>query len=188
MPSSQLSTQTPKRVLVERAIDVAGIPRAFRPEPLIAEEMAQFYSDSLDRQRTNQLLRLLKDDLLESADQGYFFKGVLYGNRGVGKSTEINRLLDEDAIKEKFVVVRLDALTELNPQTFSVADVLLLLLANLIGCCVEKCDEVGRAFHEAGIMTADLQQTLAPFFPELQSKEQLTRATGGSGEINVLQF
>jgi hypothetical protein len=188
MSFSQLSTQPRKRALVERATDVAGIPRAFRPEPLIAEEMAQFYSDSLDRQRGNQLLRRIKDDLLESADQGFFFQGVLYGNRGTGKSTEINRLLDEDAIKEKFVVIRLDALAELNPQTFSVADVLLLLLANLIECCMEKCDEVGRAFHEAGIMATDLLQTLAPFFPELQNKEQLTKTTGGSGEINVLQL
>lgn len=43
----------------------------------MAQEMAQFYSDSLDRQRANFLLRRIKDDLLESADQGFFFKGVL---------------------------------------------------------------------------------------------------------------
>lgn len=102
MPPSQLLTQPPKRALVERATDVVGIPRAFRPEPLVAEEMAQFYSDSLDRQRANYLLRRIKDDLLESADQGFFFKGVLYGNRGTGKSTEINRLLDEAAIERNF--------------------------------------------------------------------------------------
>src|SRR5579884_3578492 len=91
----------PKRPLVERAVSVAGIPKAFRPDPLIAEEMAAFYSQALDRQRGNYLLRRIKDDLLESADQGFFFKGVLYGNRGAGKSTEINRLLDEAAIKQK---------------------------------------------------------------------------------------
>lgn len=188
MSFSQLPTQPRKRALVERATNVAGITRAFRPGPLIAEEMAQFYSDSLDRQRTNRLLRRIKNDLLESAGQGYFFQGVLYGNRGVGKSTEINRLLDEAAIKEKFVVIRLDALTELNPQTFSVADVLLLLLANLIESCMEKCDEAGRAFHEGGIMATDLQQTLAPFFPELQNKISKADTSGGSGEINLLQI
>ena len=186
MPPSYPLTQNATRAPVERATDVAGIPRAFRPEPLVAQEMAQFYSDSLDRQRANFLLRRIKDDLLESADQGFFFKGVLYGNRGTGKSTEINRLLDEAAIKEKFVVIRLDALTELNPQTFSVADVLLLLLTNLIERCVDKCGELGRAFHEAGIMTADLQQTFAPFFPDLQGKEQITKSTGGSGELAIL--
>ena len=186
LPSYPL-TQSSRRAL-ERATDVVGIPKAFRPEPLVAQEMAEFYSDSLDRQRANFLLRRLKDDLLESAGQGFFFQGVLYGNRGTGKSTEINRLLDEAAIKEKFVVIRLDALAELNPQTFSVADVLLLLLANLIERCEVKCGELGKAFHEAATMTADLQQTFAPFFPELQGKEQVTKTTGGSGEIGILQF
>lgn len=188
MPPSRVLTGPPRRALVERATDVAGIPGAFRPEPLVAEEMAQFYSDSLDRQRANHLLRRIKDDLLESAAQGFFFKGVLYGNRGTGKSTEINRLLDDSAIKEKFVVIRLDALTELNPQTFSVVDVLLLLLANLIERCVDKCREAGRAFHEADIMTADLQRALAPFFPELQGNEELTKITGGSGELGLLNL
>jgi hypothetical protein len=187
MPPSYPLTQIPRHTL-ERATDVAGIPRAFRPEPLHAEEMARFYSDSLDRQRANFLLRRIKDDLLESADQGFFLQGVLYGNRGTGKSTEINKLLDDAAIKKKFVVIRLDALTELNPQTFSVADVLLLLLANLIEQCEDKCRELGRAFHESATMTADLQQTFAPFFPELQSKEQVTKTTGGSGEIGILQI
>jgi hypothetical protein len=108
-------------------------------------------------------------------------------NRGTGKSTEINRLLlNAPAIKHNFVVIRLDALNELNPLTFSVADVLLLVVANLIECCERKCNESGLVFHEAGIMQRDLQQILAPFFPELQNKEQLTRTAGGSGEINLL--
>ena len=150
------------------------------------EEMAEFYSDALNKRRGNHLLRRIKDDLLESADQGFFFQGVLYGNRGTGKSTEINRLLDHADIRKKFIVIRLDALNELNPQTFSVADILLLLVANLIERCVEKCAEMGRAFHEAGTMTSDLQQMLTPFFPELQNKEQLTKTTGGSGELSFL--
>jgi hypothetical protein len=112
-----------------RAVDVGGIPKAFRPDPLRAEEMEHFYSDSLNRRRGNYLMRKIKDALVESADQrAFFFQGILYGNRGVGKSTEINRLLDNVDIKSRFVVIRLDALNDLNPQSFSVSDVLLLLL------------------------------------------------------------
>ena len=74
-------------------------------------------------------------------------------------------MLDDSRIKDKFVVIRLDALTELNPQTFSVADVMLLIFANLIQCCQEKCTEPGRAFHEAWNMENDLQQAFTPFFP-----------------------
>jgi hypothetical protein len=186
MASLSLLSDPPRRPPIERATDVAGIPRAFRPDPLRAEEMEEFYSDSLNKRRGNHLLRRIKDDLLESADQGFFFQGILYGNRGVGKSTEINRLLSSPEIESRFVVIRLDALNELNPQTYSVADVLLVIVSNLIECCEEKCKARGQAFHEAGTMLRDLQQQLAPFFPELQGLEQLTRTTGGGGELSFL--
>jgi hypothetical protein len=71
----------PKRPLVEKTSDVAGIPKAFRPDPLRAEEMGLFYSESLDKRRANHLRRRIKDDLLESAEQGFFFQGILYGIR-----------------------------------------------------------------------------------------------------------
>jgi hypothetical protein len=84
------------RALVERATDVAGIPKAFRPNPLRAEEMKEFYSDSLNKRRGNYLLRRIKDDLLESAEQGFFFKGVLYGK---SRHRQIDR--DQPAAAER---------------------------------------------------------------------------------------
>jgi hypothetical protein len=188
MDSRSILPDVPKRPLVERALDVAGIPKAFRPDPLRAEEMDSFYSESLDKRRANHLRRQIKDDLLESAEQGFFFQGILYGNRGTGKSTEINRLLDEPEIKDRFVIIRLDALDELNPQTFGVADVLLLIVTNLVERCEEKCRELGMTFHEAGTMVHDLQQQLAPYFPDLQAGEQNTQTTEGSGEMSFLSL
>lgn len=82
----------------------------------------------------------------------------------------------------------MDALNQLNPQTFSVADVLLLLFVSMVEGCAEKCSRMGKAFHEAGLMINDLQQILAPFFTELQGAEQTTRTTGGTGEVNILQL
>jgi len=175
-----------KRPLVERAADLTGLPRAFRPEPLIAEEMKEFYSESLDKRRGPYQRRAIRDALVETAEQGFFFKGVVYGNRGTGKSTEINRLLADPAIGRRFVVIRLDALEELNPQTFSVADVLMLVFANLIEGCRKHCEKRREAFHEADIMINDLQQVIAPFFPELQDREQVGRTTGGGAEVNLL--
>jgi hypothetical protein len=81
-------------MFAERTTDIAGIPKAFRPGPLRAEEMDRFYSNSLDKRRGNYLNRTIKKALVESADQRAFFFQGLYGNRGVGKSIEINRLLD----------------------------------------------------------------------------------------------
>ncbi len=179
-------TRYGKKVLVQRAVDLGGIPRAFRAEPLTAEEM-EFYAESLNERRGKSVLRRLKDDLLESASFGFFFKGVIYGNRGTGKSTEINRLLDSPEVSHRFLSIRLDALQDLNPQTFSVADVLLLMCINLIEACETHCHEKGEAFHEAGTVISDLQDQLAPYFPELQNREQRTKTTGGTGEVSILQ-
>lgn len=179
-------SERPRPRLV-RALDLAAVPRAFRPEPLVASEMAEFYSDALDKQRASHLLRRIKDDLLETVEQGFFFKGILYGNRGTGKSTDINRLLDDAELKQRFLVVRLDALNELNPQTFSVADVLILLFVNLIESCDARSQELKRAFPARNTMELDLQSALSPYFPELQSKEEQSTTKGGGAEINLLQ-
>ena len=176
----------PKSQLIQRANTVTDIPRAFRPNPLSAGEMS-FYANSLNSCRANHLQRRIQDDLLESADFGFFFKGVLYGNRGSGKSTEVNRLLDVDAIKKKFVIVRLDALDELNPQTFSVVEVLSLLIANVIIKCREVCKSEGKAFHDSWLMENDLRDQLKPFFPNLQSNTSETNKAEASGEVNIAQ-
>ena len=176
-----------QRSPIVRATNLRGIPNAFRAEPLRADEML-FYSGALDKHRNNFLQRGVKDDLIESAEQGFFFKGVLYGNRGNGKSTEINRLLTDTTIQQKFLVVRLDGLNQLNPQTFGVADVVILLGINLIVEARLKCQELGKAFHVAAIMENDLQKELAPYFPHLQNKVQKGETTQASVEVNVLSL
>src|SRR5687768_11465208 len=98
------------RPRLQRALDVRALPKAFRPGPLRGEELNEFYADSLDRTRANKFRLRLRDDLVENADVGFLFKGVIYGNRGTGKSTEINRLLEEPEIRNRFLVVRVDAL------------------------------------------------------------------------------
>ena len=55
---------------VQKARDLTGVSRAFRPSPLRAEEM-EFYSDALNKCRSNPR-RTIRADLLESAEQGFF--------------------------------------------------------------------------------------------------------------------
>lgn len=189
MIEEKLMLPSPRpRPPLEKAVDVRGLPKAFRPGPLRANEFSEFYSESLDKTRANKFHLRLRDSLLEDADIGFFFKGVIYGNRGTGKSTEINRLLEEPAIKSRFLVVRVDALDELNPQTFGVADVLLLICVKLLEACERHCNDGGEAFHEAYTILSDLQPRIAPWFPSLQDKEQVTRTQGGAGEVNLLQI
>lgn len=172
------------RPLVKRASDLLGIPKAFRPGPLRAEEM-EFYAESLNRQRANHLQKRLADDLLGTAEQALFFRGVIYGNRGAGKSTEINRLVTRPDVAKRFLVVRLDALDELNPETFSVADVLLLLAVNVVESCERHCREQNEAFHAATTMIADMQSMLAPFFSGLRGAEQTSTTKEAGSELDL---
>ena len=64
---------SPVRPLIQRAVDISGLPRAFRPNPLIAEEM-EFYAESLNKRRANYLQRRIRDDLLEAKGQAFFFR------------------------------------------------------------------------------------------------------------------
>ena len=147
----------------------------------------EFYSDALNKCRSNPR-RSIRKDLLEAAEQGFFFKGVLYGNRGCGKSTEINKLLEDPAIKQRFVVVKVEATEELNPQTFSVVDFLSLLAINLIEQCREVCRTQGNAFQSSWSMIDDLPNQLKSFFPELQGKLSETISKEGTGELNTGNF
>ena len=144
--------------------------------------MAEFYSDALSICRGTDLVRRMSNHLVAASEDAFYFKGVIYGNRGTGKSTEIVRLLAAPEIRAKFVSIVVDAVTDLNPRSFTVVDVLLVAIANLIDACEAKCRDLGRAFHEAGTMHQDLQQALAPFFPALQAKVQDTVTKGGSVE------
>lgn len=172
---------------LEKATNLQGIPSAFRPEPLSTDEM-QFYSDALNQRRGGQLQRTLSTDLLTRAGQGFFFKGVIFGNRGTGKSTELNRLFTNPDIKSRFLAITIDAVSQLNPQTFSVADVLALLAIGVIEGCEQACQAEDKAFHAAAKMIDDMQQHLAPFFPGLQNKIQTTQAQGGSIQATVFGF
>lgn len=175
-----------KIIPVERALGLSGIPRAFRADPLRAEEMS-FYAPSLNEHRGKYVQRRLRDDLLDSAGLGYF-RGVIFGNRGTGKSTEINRLLDSPNVKQRFLAIRLDATTDLNPQTFSVADVLLLICIRLIEEAQKRCRASRRAFNESSTIISDLESQFAPYFPELQAKEQRTDTTRSTAEVSILQM
>src|SRR5437762_4272604 len=73
---------------------------------------------------------------LQQAYQTLPFKAFVMGHPGVGKSTEITRLLKH--VMERHVGVRLSIATELNPASFKVFDVLLLMLARL----AEEADRI----------------------------------------------
>ena len=173
-----------QRRLIEKATNLKALRRAFRAEPLLPAEM-EFYVDSLNARRGGSSTRRISQHLLQAADDGFFFKGVIFGNRGTGKSTEINRLLEQSAILERFAPIRMDATLQLNPQSVSVANVFILLMVNLIEGCAIECERRHLPFHDPDAIFGDIQERIAPFFPELHRKTQTTDTTGGAAELNL---
>ncbi len=100
-----------------------------RPEPLTKpEEFAKYYREQVNKVRGEDTVARLSLKL-QQAYGALPFKAFLMGHPGVGKSTEVSRLLK--TVEEQFVGVRLSIATELNPASFKVFDVLILMMARL---------------------------------------------------------
>src|SRR5580698_9551920 len=111
------------------AKDLGDLHFTLHPEPLTKpEEFRQFYRGQVNQVRGEDTVSRLSLKL-QQAYRTLPFKAFVMGHPGVGKSTEISRLLDR--VKDQHVGIRLSIATELNPASFKVFDVLLLMLVRL---------------------------------------------------------
>ena len=111
------------------ATDLDHLHLTLRPEPLMEpEEFRQYYREQVNQVRGKDTVARLSLKL-QQAYRTLPFKAFLMGHPGVGKSTEISRLLYR--VKDQHVGVRLNIATELNPASFKVFDILLLMLVRL---------------------------------------------------------
>jgi len=86
------------------------------------------------------------------------FKAFLLGHPGVGKTTEVNKLLLE--LDKQFRPLRLSVLSELNPGTLRYYDVLLLILIRLV-FEVSRAPVIGFQDTDLPKMLADVRDHLA---------------------------
>lgn len=99
------------------------------PEPLMTEEeLAAFYSAQLNEVRGGDRVERLTFRLRQVS--GSYCKAFLMGHSGVGKSTELSRLVRR--VDEKYSVIRFSATSELDPISFKPFDVLLLMMAEVV--------------------------------------------------------
>jgi hypothetical protein len=114
-----------------RAATLPEIPQTMQPEALeTPEELKAFYQPQIDVvrgvNRTGELNLCLED--AHAARRP--FKAFLSGHPGVGKTTELSRLvLDQE---QRFRPVRISVTSELNPGALRYYDVLLLILIRLV--------------------------------------------------------
>jgi hypothetical protein len=141
-----------------------------RPEPLMEpEEFKQYYRAQVNQVRGEDTVARLSLKL-QQAYRTRPFKAFLMGHPGVGKSTEISRLLDR--VKDQHVGVRLSIATELNPASFKVFDVLLLMLVRL----AEEADRM-KAVPLGGMLSEHLVSDIKQWFGTEQVKRSRTRTT-----------
>ena len=118
--------------------------KTLSPEPLLErEEMDAFYRGEVNEVRGRDLVQQMAFQLRRQHG-GAFYKAFLMGRPGVGKSTEITRLLREvDAL---YRPIRFSVLKDLDPGSFKPFDVLLLMVIRI---AEETRDATGRAPSES---------------------------------------
>jgi len=127
--------------MTEPAKELADLTSTMSLEPLIDDnEFEAFYrgEDSFKKVRGQDAVAFMKIGL-ERKVTDPFYKVFLMGRSGVGKSTEITRLLRE--VKSKYVGIRFSVRKDLDPKNFAPFDVILLMMILL---CEKTKDITGK--------------------------------------------
>ena len=114
------------------------------PEPLeTREEIQAFYRNELNQVRGGDKAQRLKLGLRRAIQGKSFYKACLMGHQGVGKSTELTRLINDEAVQKQFCGIRFSVTTDLDPGNFNPLDVLLLMIAEVVQQTAQPVDKGG---------------------------------------------
>ena len=155
------------------ATSLDNLYRTLRPDPLTKpEELRAYYRGQVNEVRGEDTVGFLSQKLQQSY-RALPFKAFVMGHPGVGKSTEISRLLER--VADRHVGVRLSVSAELNPASFKIFDVLLLMLARL----AEEADRIGAVpFGGVESLVSGIEQ----WFGSEQVREIRTRTSAAGVE------
>jgi len=160
--------------------------RALDPAPLLEpQDFKVFYKDAINKFRGTDCVNRMRLGL-ERASGGQHYKALLMGHSGVGKSTELTRLIGQDSIASKYCPIRFSVIEHLDPVGFKPFDVLLVMLHEMVARTEAK-DGAGKAPSDAL-----LRIVLQWFATETALVEQSTtvaasaEAGAGPGENSLL--
>jgi hypothetical protein len=112
------------------ATSLDDVYRTLQLTPLeTPEELQAFYQPAINETRGGDKMQRLRLRLGRAARDGVPFKACVMGHRGVGKSTELSRLIGQ--VDEQFNPIRFSATTDLDPGNFRPLDVVLLMMAEV---------------------------------------------------------
>ena len=130
-----------RKLLTRPAENLDEVYSTLSTLPLIdPSEFKAFYRGEVNAVRGGDKVELIAEDL-QHAHGGAYYKTLLMGHSGVGKSTEITRLGQE--IAKEYRVIRFSAQTDLNAAGFQPFDVLLAMMIRLAEESVKPTEEGG---------------------------------------------
>ena len=110
-------------------------------EPLdTPEKLRVFYREQLNQVRGEDKVKRVARGLARAYGADYY-KAFVMGHPGVGKSTELTRLIQDMA--PQYSVIQFSALNDLDPANFKPFDVLLLMMAEVAERSAKPLDEGG---------------------------------------------
>ncbi len=119
----------PPANMLHPATSLDDVYRTLSPEPLLTRDQVRaFYSDRLNAVRGDDKGARLAL-ALNRAFGGNYYKAFLMGHPGVGKSTELTRLIQR--VDDKYCAIRFSATSALDPASFKPFDVPLLMMAEV---------------------------------------------------------
>jgi hypothetical protein len=134
--------------MLQRATSLDDAYKTLSPEPLLTkEELDTFYRDQVNQVRGDDKVARFALALNRSFG-GSYYKAFLIGHPGVGKSTELTRLIQR--VDEKFCAIRFSATSALDPVNFKPFDILLLMMAEVAERTARPATEGG-----AGVAPSD---------------------------------
>ena len=165
---------------MKRATAIADIPNAFPPTPLANEELEQFYDADTMFVRTGDRNDSPIDDIYDhctDSSNSMERAVLLFGHRGCGKSTELNRM-KQNLTDEGYQVRIIDCWTVLDMCNMKYTDILILLgdalldIADKIKCRVpeETIKRIVDFWRASGVETI---------------VDNLDRSLGASGGISL---
>jgi hypothetical protein len=125
--------QKPSLTRFEPGTTLDEIYLTLSPEPLLTQqEIDAFYREEMNEVRGGDKIQRLKLGLKRARKKQDYYKACLMGHTGVGKSTELTRLINDDEIKQHFQTLRFSVLSDLAPTNFNPLDVFLFMVAEIV--------------------------------------------------------
>ncbi len=163
------------------ATTLEDVYKTLSPKPLITPELlSAYYQESLNRARGGTKTERMARGLLRTHG-ATFYKAVLGGHSGVGKTTELAYLTEREEVAGKFQPLWFSALSDIDPGGFRPFDVVLVMMMKLVEETAKPVQEGG-----AGKRPSDsLLQAVQNWFATETSKFTEGTTVGASMEAGV---